>query len=79
MRQVLVHPRTGERLTRDARPFVVEYKGLSRTVELPGWYPEGQGDGVVVGEDMAVADEALAELKAEANGWGRPGEVRASG
>lgn len=79
MGDTMIHPLTGEQLVRAVRPFVVEYKGLSRTVALPGWYPDGEGDGVVLGEDMASADRALAELKAEADGRRRPEEVRVAG
>lgn len=72
-------PGTGERLVRGVRPFVVEHAGLSRTVELPGWYPEGEGDGVLVGADMAAADRALADLKAETEGRRRLEKARAAG
>jgi hypothetical protein len=41
------------------RPFTVTYKGESLVVDLPGYYPNGDGDGVVVGDDMRVVDEAL--------------------
>lgn len=59
------HPLTGTLLKRDVRPFVVEYQGRKRTVDLPGWYPAKGNNGVLVGDDMAVTDKALAELKAE--------------
>jgi HTH-type transcriptional regulator/antitoxin MqsA len=62
----MTSPGAGEGLTRGVRPFTVRYKGLSKTVDLPGYYPAGEGEGVHVGEDMAVVDEALAELKAKA-------------
>jgi HTH-type transcriptional regulator / antitoxin MqsA len=40
-------------------PFKVTYKGRSITVDLPGYYPKGDGDGVHVGNDMSVVDRAL--------------------
>jgi HTH-type transcriptional regulator/antitoxin MqsA len=49
-------------LSRSVRPFTVTYKGQSITVDLPGWYPEGDGDGVLLGDDMAAADQALRDL-----------------
>lgn len=60
------HPETGALLRRDVRPFVVRYQSRKRTVELPGWYPAKGNNGILVGEDMAAADRALAELRAEA-------------
>lgn len=56
-------PETGEKLTRGTRPFVVTYKGESLTVDLPGYYPDGTGEGIHVGNDMDVVEEALRTLK----------------
>lgn len=61
--KTMVAPETGELLRRDIRPFDVCYKGAVITVDLPGYYPEGHGDGVHVADDMAAADEALRALK----------------
>ena len=72
----MVAPDTGEVLTRGVRPFVVSYKGESVTVELPGYYPTGTGDGVHVGEDMAVVDEALRGLKEKIEGLPTPATIR---
>ncbi|MBP2293046.1 type II toxin-antitoxin system MqsA family antitoxin [Azospirillum rugosum] len=58
-------PETGRTLRRDVRPFTVAYKGFSKTVDLPGYYPEDDGESVHVGDDMAVTDEALRTLKEE--------------
>jgi HTH-type transcriptional regulator / antitoxin MqsA len=55
-------PETGETLTRGVRPFEVARKDRSITVELPGYYPQGDGDGVHVGDDMNVVDRALQSL-----------------
>ena len=78
MSETRIHPVTHARLTRDSRPFVVRYRDLERTVDLPGWYPAKRGgESLHVGDDMAVADAALAELKAESQGVLKPAEVRA--
>jgi HTH-type transcriptional regulator / antitoxin MqsA len=69
-------PETGETLRRDARPFVVRYKGLSRNVDLPGYYPKGAGESVHVGDDMVAADAALRELKERIDGIPAPGTIR---
>lgn len=69
-------PESGEALRRDVRPFVVRYKGLARTVDLPGYYPKGKGESVHVGDDMAAADEALRALKERADGVPAPDTIR---
>jgi HTH-type transcriptional regulator/antitoxin MqsA len=56
-------PETGESLTRGVRPFRVTNKSRTITVDLPGYYPKGEGDGVHVGNDMSVVDRALQALK----------------
>jgi HTH-type transcriptional regulator/antitoxin MqsA len=73
-----IHPETGEKLSRDIRPFTVRYGGRERVVQLPGWYPAKKGaEGVHIGEDMEVVDRAIVELKAEVQGVLKPDEVRA--
>ncbi|MDP9791046.1 type II toxin-antitoxin system MqsA family antitoxin [Agrobacterium larrymoorei] len=72
----MVSPETGEVLRRDVRPFVVTYKGKSRTVDLPGYYPENGDDGVHVGDDMEVTDAALRALKEEVEGIPSPTTIR---
>lgn len=71
-----VHPVTGELLRRDTRPFTVRHKGLERTVDQPGWYPEDNDEGILEGDDLRVADEALQEIKAEIAMLPDPDEVR---
>ena len=73
---MMISPDTGEPLSRGVRPFTVTYKGHSMTVELPGWYPEGEGEGVLVGDDMAAADEALRALKERVDGLPSPATIR---
>ena len=51
-------------LTRGTRPFKVRYRGLVETVQLPGYYPEGRGEGTHVGNDYGVVSDALERLKA---------------
>lgn len=72
----MVSPETGEVLRRDVRPFVVTYKGKSRTVDLHGYYPENGDDGVHVGDDMEVTDAALRALKEEVEGIPSPTTIR---
>jgi len=78
MAEFRTHPETGEKLKRDVRPFVVRFRDRQRIVQLPGWYPAHKsGDGVLEGDDMAVVDRALVELKAETQDVLKPNQVRA--
>ncbi|QFI69425.1 transcriptional regulator, XRE family [Sinorhizobium alkalisoli] len=72
----MVSPETGETLRRGVRPFVVTYKGKSKTVELPGYYPENGDEGVHFGDDMAVTDAALRALKEEVEGIPSPATIK---
>ena len=72
----MVCPVTGKALSRDARPFTVRYKGHEIVVELPGYYPDGEGESVHVGADMAAADDALRSLKEQVDGLPSPGTIR---
>lgn len=72
----MVSPETGEILYRDIRPFVVTYKGRTRTVGLPGYYPADGDDGVHVGDDMEASDAALRALKEEVEGIPSPATIR---
>ena len=72
----MVSPETGEILSRDVRPFVVTYKGLTKTVDLPGYYPADGDDGVHVGDDMEASDAALRALKEEVEGIPSPATIR---
>jgi HTH-type transcriptional regulator / antitoxin MqsA len=64
--ETVIAPETGKQLTRGVRPFVVTYLDQSVTVDLPGYYPTGDGEGVHVGNDMDVVEEALRTLKVAA-------------
>ena len=44
----------------------LEYKGVEREFDLPGWWPADDGDGVLDAPDLAVANAAYRELRAEA-------------
>src|SRR5262245_4340410 len=74
--EMMISSETGETHTRGVRPFTVTYKGESATVELPGYYPPGDGDGVHVGTDMSVVDHALRELKELVDGVPTPSTIR---
>jgi HTH-type transcriptional regulator/antitoxin MqsA len=72
----MMSPETGEVLTRGVRPFEVAYKGETLVVDLPGYYPAGDGEGVHVGRDMGVVDTALRALKEKVEGLPSPETIR---
>ena len=74
--ETMVSPETGEILKRDIRPFDVSYKGECIVVNLPGYYPGGVGDGVHVGKDMSVVDDALRQLKERVEGVPTPATIK---
>jgi HTH-type transcriptional regulator/antitoxin MqsA len=64
--QTRIHPETGEVLRRRRRDEIVRFKGLSKTVSVEGWFPDGDGDGVLTEEDVRPIDAALVKLKVDA-------------
>ena len=76
MENVKYDVETGERLTRDIRPFTITYQGHSKTFDMPGWYPVGEGEATFTDEDLKIYDKAIKELKAEAEHLLLPAEIR---
>jgi HTH-type transcriptional regulator / antitoxin MqsA len=74
--ETMVAPETGELLKRDVRPFTVTYKGQSITVDLPGYYSASSDEGVLIGDDMRVTDEALRILKEQTEGLPSPATIK---
>lgn len=56
-------PVTGKPMVRDVRPLVVTFGKKTATVDMPGWYGDGNSDSIHTAEDMKVSDAALAELR----------------
>lgn len=65
MTATMIHPDTGAVLRRQQRFLRVSYRGAKRTVPVEGWFPEGNGDGVLVGQDSEPLDQALRQMKQE--------------
>jgi len=75
--ETMISPETGEKLLRGVRPFTVEYKGHSITVDQPGYYnPARDDDGVFVGKDMEPSDQALRLLKERVDGLPTPATIK---
>lgn len=64
MTQTRIHPETGRTLRRDVRPQVVAFGSMRRTVDVPGWYPDDDGDSIHTGAELAESDQVFQELKA---------------
>jgi len=64
MGQTRIHPKTGDVLRRDARLQTLSVGSLAREVEVPGWYPEGDGDSIHSGAELQAIDQAYLELRA---------------
>lgn len=64
MGQTRFHPTTGDVLRRDARMQTLSVGSLSREVEVPGWYPEDDGDSIHSGAELQAMDQAYLELRA---------------
>ena len=60
-----IHPETGERLHRDVRPVTIAFGTYSRTLSVPGWYPDGEGEGMHSGDDLAEIDKAATKMRAD--------------
>jgi HTH-type transcriptional regulator / antitoxin MqsA len=63
MTDTRVHPETGQTLYRDVRPQTVQVGSKSLVVDVPGWYPEGDGDAIFSGADLKASDEAFTSLQ----------------
>lgn len=64
MTETRIHPETGQVLRRDVRPQVVAFGSLRRTVDVPGWYPDDDGDSIHTGAELAESDRVFQDLKA---------------
>ena len=47
-----IHPETGKELRRDVRPQTIVVGTISRTIGVPGWYPDDESDSVHTGADL---------------------------
>lgn len=63
MSETRIHPETGQLLRRDVRPQVVRVGSFSRQIEVPGWYPEGEGDAIHTGADLRESNEVFKSLR----------------
>lgn len=65
MSEIRTHPETGQELRRGVRPQTVCVGSLSRTIDIPGWYPEDDSDAIHSGEDLKASNEDFKALREE--------------
>lgn len=65
MGEMRIHPETGKELRRGVRQQTVIVGSLSRTVDVPGWYPDDDSDAIHSGADLKVSNEAFKALREE--------------
>lgn len=63
MLETRIHPVTGQVLTRQVRTQTVVIGPLSAAVQVPGWYPEGDGDAIHSGQDLAEEEAVFQALR----------------
>jgi len=63
MTEARIHPVTGKTLSRQVRTQIVSFGSLSATVEVPGWYPDDDGDSIHSGADLLKREETYAKLR----------------
>jgi HTH-type transcriptional regulator/antitoxin MqsA len=61
-------PHDGVIMEYGVKDITVKYKGLSKTVQMPGWYCPQCGEGIHIGKDLKITDRALNELKSQYEG-----------
>ncbi len=75
--EVMVHPETGEELTRNIFPRTISYKGLSETIDMPGWYTKNGDDAIFTKNDLDIYDQTMKSLKIKHNKLVSPSEIQA--
>ena len=64
MTETRVHPETGKTLRRRVGPQTISFGSMSRTINVPGWYPDDDSDAIHSGADLAESDRIFRELRA---------------
>ena len=59
----MIHPETGALLSRRRKQEIVSYMGYSKEVEVEAFFPEDDGDGILVGSDSDSMNDAFVELR----------------
>ena len=65
LNEVRIDPATGKEFARATYPRKIKYKGLSKTIQMPGWYTKDGSDAIFTKEDLKEYDAAIKQLKEE--------------
>ena len=65
MSEMRIHPETGKELRRGVRQQTIVVGSLSRTIDVPGWYPEDDSDAIHSGADLKALNETYKALREE--------------
>ena len=71
----MIHPETGEVLRRDIRTIEFNFKGEKFTVDMPGWYPKDNDDGIFSQEDLIIPEKIIEHIKARHKNFSHNDEV----
>ena len=71
-----VCPLTGAPMHRGIKPMTLSYKGLSITIDMPGWYCDQSDESIHTGDDMKISDRGLNRLKARIEGLLEPAAIK---
>ena len=63
--KVKLHPVTGEELIRATYLRKIEYKGLSKMIQMTGWYTKDGSDAIFTKEDSKEYDVVIKQLTEE--------------
>lgn len=63
--RTMVSPLDGRLLERGVRRHTIAFGGKSVDIDLPGYYPEGDDEGIHTAEDMKVSDAAVLRIREE--------------
>lgn len=74
--KIVTCPNDGEKMEYGVREIIVKYKGLSKSVEMPGWYCPKCHEGIHSGKHLKTTDRALNELKIQCEGLLSAAEIR---
>lgn len=69
-------PHDGAIMEYGVKEITIKYKGLSKSVQMPGWYCPECGEGIHSGKDLKITDRALNELKSQCEGFFDANEIR---
>lgn len=64
-KETRIHPETGGTLRRGVRMMTVRYAIYSKDVEVPGWYPDGDGDAIHTGKDLKEWNSIYLQMRTD--------------